>query len=193
MFNTPISQRAALSRLFTGRAHFPPVSLLWRYWERFCGRYLHRPSGCGIFWAHFTQAGGPGCQNIKEHFPQHLINLSCCLSGVITFPRPGRLTLPEPLILGQLEPREISVKIDHKECIGDNRFYVFRSFLTSSGWIFLLMGRIKGNILEPQRSAVTSVHSCSQSCFWAVGLLRLCCEAHKKGLTHCSFNSVLVQ
>lgn len=90
----PSANGAALSRLFTGRAHFPRVSLLWRYWERFCGRYLHRPSGCGIFWAHFTQAGGPGCQNIKEHFPQHLINLSCCLSGVITFPRPGRLTNP---------------------------------------------------------------------------------------------------
>lgn len=38
----PLSaNKMAFSVVFTGRAHFLWVSLLWRYWEMFCGRYLH--------------------------------------------------------------------------------------------------------------------------------------------------------
>lgn len=37
----PSANKMAFSVVFTGRARFLWVSLLWRYWEMFCGRYLH--------------------------------------------------------------------------------------------------------------------------------------------------------
>lgn len=37
----PLANKMAFSLVFTGRAHFLWVHLLWRYWEMFCGRYLH--------------------------------------------------------------------------------------------------------------------------------------------------------
>ena len=88
----------------------------------------------------------------------------CCADWVawlLLHGREGWLTFPEQLITGQFELREISVKTDHKECIREEKLCFFYSFLTSSGWIFLLMGSIKQNILAPQRNAATHLHSCS--------------------------------
>lgn len=37
----PLANKMVFSATFTRRAHFLWVTLLWRYWENFCGRYLH--------------------------------------------------------------------------------------------------------------------------------------------------------
>lgn len=90
----PSANKMAFLVIFTGRARFLWVSLLWRYWKMFCADIYTRLNSCGILQAHLTQAWAPGCQKMKEHFAQHLINLWCWLSGMITFPWPGRLANP---------------------------------------------------------------------------------------------------
>lgn len=180
---SPSANKAALCLLFTGRAYFPQWVCFDVVGRGFVADIYTRPGGCGILWAHLTQ--GAQAARIQKSTSHSTLSI-CCAAWVVWLlfhGREGWLTLPEPLILGQLEPREISVKIDHKECTGDKRLCVFYSFLTSSGWIFLLMGRIKGSpstALWPMCTAALS-HVSEQ---WGCSD----CAAHKKGLTHCSFS-----
>lgn len=83
---------------------------------------------------------------------------------------------------------DISVKIDHEVCIWKTLHLLQ---LLDLLWVdFLLMGRIRCNILVFQRNAVTSSHSCSQSCLQQC--IYLGC-AWSRVLTHCCFGSSLLQ
>lgn len=142
MFNTPISQQSSSFTAIYRKGSFPSsefaLTLLGEVlWQIFT---LGRVAVASF--EHPWHRLGIQASRIQKSTSHSTLSICCAawMAWLLFHSREGWLTLPEPLILGQLEPREISVKIDHKKCIGDKRLCVFYSFLTSSGWIFFTNG-----------------------------------------------------
>lgn len=103
----PLANKMVFSAAFTRRAHFLWVTVLWRYWENFCGRYFTLGwipvASSERIW---HRAGAQAARRWKSTL--HSTLSICCANWEawwLFHGYEGWLTLPEPLISGQLELR----------------------------------------------------------------------------------------